>query len=865
MNKYLRKASLGVFLSVVLLSVPGTGDIQAADPSSKVDPYLKLLLRGSPALRAQGLQEDGRVEVIVSGREDVTPALLGLGAEVRTALAGGTLVTALLPTASVRPLAARPEVTFVDGSKPLHRMVNAVPVENEIDASPPPLGTSTEEMGATKVWALTDAAGVPLKGRGVIVGVVDSGIDWKHGDFKGASGSSRILSLWDQSVSGTGPSGTTYRYGMECTQAQINAGSCGLKDTDGHGTHVASIAAGSGLSSNPPKHIGVAPEADLVVVSLGKGGTARKIDAWKYVIDKAVALGRPVVINNSWGHNLGAKDGSDPLEQAIDLLAGPGKIFVNAVGNAGGALTHAQGTVAQGGSTTVAFGFPEPSPFEYSALTVWYRGADSLAVSIRTPAGQTFGPVKKGGEATFTASDGTKIVIDATLAPYAANKDNAILIVLDRDTKVMSGNWSFTLNGEAVTAGGRFDSWLALVNAGGTEVFTSNASFDVSLGEPSTARRTVSVAGYVTKRCIDSVTRGTICNRSLTGTGIIDPDSSRGPTRDGRQKPDISAPGTFITAALSADAPMARSTSSEFFLVDPSRKHIALAGTSAAAPHITGVIALMLQKKPSMTPEEVKTALLESARSDSFTGAVWNASWGRGKVDALTAVTKVRPGIATPPELATPADGVLLPALSTTLSWTKPLGVTQYHIQVIPANNDGPGLNLIRGPESSFAVQAPAEGQGPYVMLPGMSYAWRVRVADAPMALGENDPAWGPWSASRRFRTPVRDTARLSPVTPPEGATVGPGAQLLTWGNGDKDVFYYEVQMSPDPNFELDPSRATAAVWTNLVHGGVSTPSNSWRTPELQPQSTYYWRIRPRVQGDGAPVAWGRAWSFRTQ
>jgi len=102
-------------------------------------------------------------------------------------------------------------------------------------------------------------------------------------------------------------------------------------------------------------------------------------------------------------------------------------------------------------------------------------------------------------------------------------------------------------------------------------------------------------------------------------------------------------------------------------------------------------------------------------------------------------------------------------------------------------------------------------------------------------------------------------------VTPPEGATVGPGAQLLTWGNGDKDVFYYEVQMSPDPNFELDPSRATAAVWTNLVHGGVSTPSNSWRTPELQPQSTYYWRIRPRVQGDGAPVAWGRAWSCRTQ
>jgi len=216
------------------------------------------------------------------------------------------------------------------------------------------------------------------------------------------------------------------------------------------------------------------------------------------------------------------------------------------------------------------------------------------------------------------------------------------------------------------------------------------------------------------------------------------------------------------------------------------------------------------------------------------------------------------------PQLGGPAHGSRLPTLGASLTWAIHPTATQYQLQIVPAKNDGPAINLIRNAETSFTIEPPEIGRGSYVMLPDMTYSWRMRVSDSPTSLGENDSGWGPWSNTKTFQTPIRDSSRLQTVSPLSRATTSASPQVLRWSNGDTDVFYYEIQVSPDSTFETDPSKATAAVWGNLVHGGVSALPNSWATPPLAPNTAYYWRVRPRVQGDGSPVAWSTSWSFKT-
>lgn len=214
---------------------------------------------------------------------------------------------------------------------------------------------------------------------------------------------------------------------------------------------------------------------------------------------------------------------------------------------------------------------------------------------------------------------------------------------------------------------------------------------------------------------------------------------------------------------------------------------------------------------------------------------------------------------ASPPQLTSPMEGEQIASFGPTLTWENPSGATQYHLQVIPINNDGPGVDLHVGSAgSSFSIPAPPSWYG---LLPDMSYTWRVRVSDANSFVALTDESWSGWS-ERRFRTPSVSSATISLVTPPSGGTVTTLTPVLQWSNSRSDVFYYEVQVSKDPGF--GPS---AFLYFELRHGGVTSPPNSYAVPSgfpLEVNTTYHWRVRPRVQGDGAPVAWLPAWSFRT-
>ena len=224
----------------------------------------------------------------------------------------------------------------------------------------------------------------------------------------------------------------------------------------------------------------------------------------------------------------------------------------------------------------------------------------------------------------------------------------------------------------------------------------------------------------------------------------------------------------------------------------------------------------------------------------------------------LVAITDPGPVLTQPP----PGDASSMGPL---LQWTQPPGTTWFQVQVIPFNEDGPGINLVIGDgaqvrAAQYQVMAPNFGSADpnYVLLPDMTYLWRVRTSTVLTNPTEAD--WSAWAASS-FKTPPASSSTISRVAPPFYGEVRTLTPTLTWANSDPAVFYYEVQLSKD--FEFGPN---AILYSEYVHGGASTPLNSYVVPEafpLEAGAFYYWRVRPRIQGDGDPLPWSSTYVFQ--
>jgi len=222
----------------------------------------------------------------------------------------------------------------------------------------------------------------------------------------------------------------------------------------------------------------------------------------------------------------------------------------------------------------------------------------------------------------------------------------------------------------------------------------------------------------------------------------------------------------------------------------------------------------------------------------------------------------------TSPQPSLPLDGAQLPGLSTQLSWNNPAGVSQVHVQVTPLNGDGPAINLILGSAAtSYEVPAPVFGTGPYVVLPGASYTWRVRTTGSVTAVGETDSSWGPWSTPRTFTTSPPNAGTIQLLGPISGEAITDTTPTVQWKDANAAMFYYEVQVSADPNFGAQG--AVASVFWNLIHGGQANPPNSWTVPDANAlaKGTYSWRVRQRLQATPkgsleTGIAWSPSQSF---
>lgn len=605
--------------------------------TSKLDPQLAFLsetgaqsLADRPAMLRFGLEvgeaeaaptaRRGRsaaptVQVLVQYAGD-TEALEKVGLKIRSV--NGDVISGVIAVDKVAALSEIAEVERIEAARTMQ----------------PDLDLSVVECRANLVHV-----GPPgRRGAGVIVGIVDSGIDFTHPSFRLPDGRSRILFLWAQGITPRPgeSSPAPFGYGVEYGKAAIDAALASANPFNAvrhqdpapfHGTHVAGIAAGDGSAPGQGRpaftFVGVAPEADLIVVAVanngaeGLGTSSNTLDAVNYVFTRAGTLNKPAVVNMSLGDNLGPHDGTSLLERGIDnLLGAQGRAFVKSAGNAGADDIHAQGTVATGATVDVLFNQP-PGNNTPDQMDLWYRGSDTFRVSIVDPAGNVRGPVNVGAVANLAFPGGNVVRVDhRNNDPFNGDKRAFITIQVGSAATIAAGNWRLRLTGVSCPGGGRFDAWIQR----GPPIprfLAPHVNSARTISTPGTARKVITAANYITRGA---------------GVGSLASTSSRGPTRDGRQAPTLAAPGQSIISARG-----------HFGTADP---YVGMGGTSMAAPHITGTIALMFQKNRNRTQDQIRQCLESTARSDAQTGPVPNTAWGAGKLDSNAAVNCVpSPGI----------------------------------------------------------------------------------------------------------------------------------------------------------------------------------------------------------------------------
>lgn len=591
--------------------------------NEKIENLLNLALDATTEEREKSLELDVGFdantrtwEVIVKfgGTTEELDALLserfpGQYAQIRLTNLQNEYAILLLPEEIVQAVAALPQIEYMEKPK---RLFFAVNQGKQASCITP---VQTGETGSV-------AGGLNLTGRDVLVAVIDSGIDYAHPDFRNPDGTTRILNLWDQTIpagsvplrpqipeNGTqnaAPEGTAgeaagadaaqepdgaagsgregeqqfltspagYYLGTEFPREVIDLALeqpteqqryaiCPSRDSSGHGTHVAGIAAGGGRASQG-RYRGVAYESELLVVKLGvqqEGAfprTTELMQAVDYCLRKAAEYGRPIALNLSFGNNYGSHSGTSLIETYLNDMANYWKsAIVIGSGNEGTSAVHTSGTMQMGRTERVEFSV---SMYETALnLQIWKSYADEISVSIVHPNGTVVGPIQRIlGPQRFTVGNTQILLYYGEPSPYSPYQEIYFDFIPAQDY-LDGGIWEIRFTPQRIVTG-RYDMWLpsgGVLNPGTGFLYPTE---ETTLTIPSTAAKVVTVGAYDARY-----------NQPAAFSG-------RGYTRETNQvKPDLAAPGVEITSAA------------------PGGGYVSRSGTSMATPFVTGSAALMMQ------------------------------------------------------------------------------------------------------------------------------------------------------------------------------------------------------------------------------------------------------------------------------
>jgi endonuclease G len=582
-----------------------------AETNAHVDGVLEQAIAANAAARA-GLEFRTR-SLLRSG--SANPVLLRVKSSTWKPPAGmkvdsrlGTIITAQCSIEQIERLRQDPDVFSIEASR---------------EAGVAELSVSLPFVKATDVHV------PPLDERGdsAIVAVIDAGIDVLHEAFRDAAGQTRIVALWHQKIAANGrtpnavdPVTYTQDYGRLFLSADIQQMIANPAQTPEelrdalpppHGTHVASIAAGRAVG---PFVGGLAPEAKIIVVipdmvtepgsPLSIGYSNSHVDALSFIRATAEKLKLPVAVNVSLGMNAGAHDGTSTLEAGFDQFSGlgrdPGLVIIKSAGNERGFKGHAAAIAMQAGVSQIEW-TSDTSIRQQDYIEAWFSGYDDIAFTLIDPAGNrsaTVSAVKLNDSATLGGNH-----CQLSLTPFHRdNGDNRLVISIQFDTRpIQPGRWILEMNGLSIPGGGEVHAWVER-DASRAVTFSSGDNDEMTLSIPGTARTVITVAA---------------CD--ATNPVRLTNSSSWGLTRDKRPKPDLCAPGKQIVAALAN--------------TDDHQAVMPQTGTSMAAPHVTGAVALLLSRlhknpaKAQVNALQVRGALIRTATH--FTGQ-HNKGFGYG-------------------------------------------------------------------------------------------------------------------------------------------------------------------------------------------------------------------------------------------
>lgn len=552
--------------------------------SQKMENLLNLALDATPEERQKSqeldvgyMAEENEWELIIkySGYLDqVRETVVSV-----TELLNGYAVV-IVKESQIEVLAELPEVDFIEKPKSLF-----FEAEN---------GRRTSCIDGVQVPPLS------LSGQGVLVGIVDSGIDYANPDFRNEDGTTRIAALWDQSVSGNPPEG--YNLGREFTREQINRA---LQETDplarldlvptrdisGHGTAVAGIAAGNGRGSEGRRYRGAAPEAELVVVKMGtprQDGFPRTTELMQgvdYIVRTALRLGKPVAVNISFGNTYGSHDGTSLIERFLNNIS---EIWKNVIcvgtGNEGNSGGHTGGRVSDEEEERVEIAV---QPRETSlSVQIWKSYVDEMDISVISPSGVRAGPIPEILGPQRLSLGGTELLLYyGEPKPYSV-KQEIYISFLPEASYMESGVWQIVLTPRRIVDG-TYEMWLPSQNVLNVGTAFLRPSPDTTLTIPSTASLAVTVAAY------DALT---FSYADFSGRGPASLYEGEG------AKPDLAAPGVRVMAPV------------------PGGGYREQTGTSFAAPFVTGSAALLMEwgivqgNDPYLYGEKVKAYLRRGAR-----------------------------------------------------------------------------------------------------------------------------------------------------------------------------------------------------------------------------------------------------------
>jgi subtilisin family serine protease len=633
------------FLLIAFLSVNLSAQSLNSDLLKKVDPILHSIIKMEPGLlKTANLSLPG----IIENKEDILQLIVKTNNIEELRAQGFDVNSSFLDLATVR-------IKPVELTKlALLNSVNFISVAR--------LNYPANDVGGAVIGAKLLNSGyvnnTQYNGQDVLLCIIDTGIDWKHLDFRGSSDStkSRIVYLWDQTLTKIGTEKTPadrdatnfsgLNYGVEYSVLDINdeldsspSNFVREEDTNGHGTHVAGTAGGNGNTLSDKKYAGIAPKADLLIVKAGNGSFTEShiIDALEYAKKIATQLGKSIVVNMSLGSSTGPHDGTTPQDQAVDnfVTSANGRVCVISAGNSGSDIIHISGSLSVSTSINISVNIPSGYTLnalpnnDYFYLDFWSSTSGSLSISAITP--------NSISVSSSTSTNDGRVEIYNSVDGNNNNRE-IVLYVYDQDAAKppASGNWVMKVTNNGVSTI-TYHCWLessmsATINGG-------DANYTV--GSPGTASNALTVGSFATRWRWLSINENGYYMGTPDRSDNISSFSSIGPRRDGMLKPDITAPGQLIISARSS------STNPDSTSLVANGKYLVEQGTSMSAPITAGSVALLLQQQPNLAYDGVKNLITSNSTIDSYTGTVPNNSWGYGKLNIFSSmVNLINPGWA---------------------------------------------------------------------------------------------------------------------------------------------------------------------------------------------------------------------------